>query len=45
MHTDPTSRLDRGEEDLRAIRDLLPSTQSITPNGFPWEMRRWDGSP
>ncbi len=43
MHDDLTSRSYRAESDFWAIRDLLLSTYPITPTGFNWEIRRWDG--
>lgn len=43
MHDDLTSRSYRDENDFWAIRDLLLSTYPITPTGFNWEIRRWDG--
>jgi len=38
-----TSRPIRGDEDFQRVRDLLIDTHSITPPGFNWEIRRWDG--
>ena len=33
----------RDDEDVRRVRDLLVETHSISPPGFNWEVRRWDG--
>jgi len=33
----------RGDKDYRRVRDLLIETYPITPTGFNWEIRRWDG--
>ena len=31
------------DEDFRRVRNLLIETYPITPAGFNWEIRRWDG--
>lgn len=33
----------RDNDDVRRVRDLLVETHSISPPGFNWEVRRWDG--
>ncbi len=33
----------RGDDDFWKIRQLLDDTYDITPTGFNWEVRRWDG--
>jgi GNAT superfamily N-acetyltransferase len=33
----------RSDEDFWRVRNLLIETQPITPTGFNWEVRRWDG--
>ncbi|MHB0876427.1 MAG: GNAT family N-acetyltransferase [Anaerolineae bacterium] len=38
-----TSRPFRDEADFWRIRDLLIETYPLTPPGFNWEIRRWDG--
>ncbi len=38
-----TARPFCGEEDFWRVRNLLIETQSITPTGFNWEIRRWEG--
>jgi GNAT superfamily N-acetyltransferase len=37
------SRPLRNDLDVRRVRDLLVETHSISPPGFNWEVRRWDG--
>src|SRR5690606_13546569 len=37
------SRPYKGEADFWRVRDLLIETYPITPTGFNWEIRRWDG--
>src|SRR5688572_6301142 len=37
------SRPFEGEDDFWRVRDLLIKTYPITPVGFNWEIRRWDG--
>jgi len=37
------SRPLRDDLDVRRIRDLLVETHPISPPGFNWEVRRWDG--
>ncbi len=37
------SRSLRNDDDVRRVRDLLVETHSISPPGFNWEVRRWDG--
>ncbi len=37
------SRSFREDEDFWRVRDLLIKTYPITPTGFNWELRRWDG--
>jgi GNAT superfamily N-acetyltransferase len=37
------SRPIRDDNDFWKIRDLLDETYQITPTGFNWEVRRWDG--
>jgi len=37
------SRSFRGDDDFWRVRDLLIETYPITPTGFNWEVRRWDG--
>lgn len=32
-----------GDDDFRRVRRLLVETHAITPVGFNWEVRRWDG--
>ncbi|MFN8376493.1 MAG: GNAT family N-acetyltransferase [Anaerolineae bacterium] len=39
-----TSRAFAGDADFWKIRDLLIQTYPLTPTGFNWEIRRWDGS-
>ncbi|MBI3957829.1 MAG: hypothetical protein HY328_03390 [Chloroflexi bacterium] len=34
----------RGDEDFWRVRQLLIDIYSITPTGFNWEVRRWDGT-
>jgi GNAT superfamily N-acetyltransferase len=34
----------QGEADFHLVRNLLIETYSITPPGFNWDIRRWDGS-
>ncbi len=34
----------RGEKDFWRLRELLIETHAITPPGFNWEIRRWDGA-
>lgn len=41
---DPVSRCELREEDFESVRNLLIDTQRITPPGFNWETRRWDGA-
>lgn len=43
--TAPTirSRPLRDDLDIQRVRDLLVETHSISPPGFNWEVRRWDG--
>ena len=43
MQDEIISRSYRDENDFWAIRELLLSTYPITPTGFNWEVRRWDG--
>jgi len=38
-----SSRPFEGEEDYWRVRDLLIATYPVTPVGFNWEIRRWDG--
>lgn len=38
------SRCLHDESDWWRVRDLLIETYPITPTGFNWEIRRWDGS-
>ena len=38
-----SNRSIRNGEDFQRIRDLLVTTHSISPPGFNWEVRRWDG--
>ena len=33
----------QGTADFRRVRDLLIETYPLTPPGFNWEIRRWDG--
>lgn len=33
----------RGDDDFWAVRRLLVETYPITPTGFNWDIRRWDG--
>jgi GNAT superfamily N-acetyltransferase len=37
------SRPLRDDDDVRRVRDLLVETHPISPPGFNWEVRRWDG--
>ncbi|MCA9910153.1 MAG: hypothetical protein KC519_15955, partial [Anaerolineae bacterium] len=37
------SRPFAGEDDFQRVRNLLIETYPITPVGFNWEIRRWDG--
>lgn len=37
------SRPLRDDHDVRRVRDLLVETHSLSPPGFNWEVRRWDG--
>jgi GNAT superfamily N-acetyltransferase len=37
------SRPLRDDDDVRRVRDLLIETHPISPPGFNWEVRRWDG--
>ncbi len=37
------SRPFHGEEDFWRVRNLLIETYPLTPTGFNWEIRRWDG--
>jgi GNAT superfamily N-acetyltransferase len=37
------SRPLRDDLDVRRVRELLVETHSISPPGFNWEVRRWDG--
>ncbi|MEZ4863483.1 MAG: GNAT family N-acetyltransferase [Caldilineaceae bacterium] len=39
-----TSRPLQNEADFWRVRELLRATYPITPLGFNWEVRRWDGS-
>ena len=39
-----TARPIRSEEDFWRVRALLTETMPITPTGFNWNVRRWDGS-
>lgn len=39
-----TTRPYRGDEDFWRVRQLLVDTYPITPTGFNWEVRRWDGT-
>lgn len=32
-----------GDDAFRRVRDLLIETHPLTPTGFNWEVRRWDG--
>ncbi len=34
----------RGDEDFRLVRNLLIETHALSPPGFNWDIRRWDGS-
>jgi ribosomal protein S18 acetylase RimI-like enzyme len=48
MTTDPTTqrilaRPYRGDDDFWRVRRLLVETYPITPTGFNWDVRRWDG--
>jgi mycothiol synthase len=38
-----SSRPMRDDDDFWRVRDLLIQTYPITPTGFNWEVRRWDG--
>ncbi len=38
-----TGRGYRGERDHRLVRQFLVDCYPITPFGFNWEVRRWDG--
>jgi mycothiol synthase len=38
------SRPFQGEDDFWRVRRLLIETYPITPTGFNWEIRRWDGN-
>lgn len=33
----------RDDNDVRRVRELLVETHAISPPGFNWEVRRWDG--
>ncbi len=37
------SRPIRNDDDFWKVRQLLDDTYNITPTGFNWEVRRWDG--
>ena len=39
-----STRLYRDEKDFWRVRRLLIDTEGITPVGFNWEVRRWDGT-
>lgn len=43
MSPDTTSRALRTDDDWWRIRDFILETYAITPIGFIWENRRWDG--
>lgn len=43
MTTSITARPFRGEADFWRVRNLLIETHAITPTGFNWEIRRWEG--
>ena len=38
-----TSRALRTDDDWWRIRDFVSSAYPITPTGFVWDIRRWDG--
>ena len=38
-----TFRPFRSDEDFHKVRSLLDETYPITPTGYNWEVRRWDG--
>jgi len=43
IREDIHSRAYAGDDDFRRVRKLLIETYPITPSGFNWEIRRWDG--
>lgn len=43
IRDDIHSRAYAGDDDFWRVRQLLVETYPITPTGFNWEIRRWDG--
>ena len=41
---DITQRSYQDDDDFWRVRQLLVDTYPITPIGFNWEVRRWDGT-
>ena len=45
MHSQPLfARPMQSDDDFWKVRNFLVATYAITPLGFNWDVRRWDGS-